>query len=58
MDEFTIGDTVQMTGRVMTGNVGIVVSIDTKREKYLVRITDLIQNYFPAADLKLFRPEP
>lgn len=54
MDEFKIGDTVQITGAVMTGNVGTVVSIDQKREKYLVRITDETQNYFTATELKIF----
>ena len=55
MDQFKVGDTVQMTGPVMTGNVGTVVHLDKKREKYLVRITDETQNYFTAAELKLFR---
>jgi len=54
MNEFNVGDTVQITGAVMTGNVGTVVSIDEKREKYLVRITEETQNYFAAAELKLF----
>jgi ribosomal protein L24 len=54
MRNFSIGDTVQVTGAVMTGNVGTVVSVDTKRDKYLVRITDLTQNYFTKAELTLF----
>lgn len=54
MDEFKIGDTVQMTGPVMTGNVGTVVHLDEKRGKYLVRISDETQNYFTAAELKIF----
>lgn len=32
MSDFAIGDTVQITGPTMTGNVGTVVSIDGKRE--------------------------
>jgi hypothetical protein len=56
MADFTIGQTVQITGPVMTGNVGTVVSIDAKRAKYLVRITDETQNYFAAGDLTVFRP--
>lgn len=56
MNDFAIGDTVQITGAVMTGNVGTVVSIDQKRGTYLVRITDETQNYFAPADLILFRP--
>ncbi|MFK0240533.1 MULTISPECIES: hypothetical protein [unclassified Microbacterium] len=54
MNDFAIGDTVQITGRTMTGNVGTVVSIDEKRGKYLVRITDVTQNYFTPDELKLF----
>ncbi|WP_420112267.1 hypothetical protein [Pseudactinotalea sp.] len=54
MSEFKVGDTVQATGSVMTGNVGTVVWIDEERQKYLVRITDETQNYFSAAELKLF----
>jgi len=54
MDEFKIGDTVQMTGPVMTGNVGTVVHLDEKRGKYLVRISGQTQNYFTAAELKIF----
>ncbi|EQM73230.1 MULTISPECIES: hypothetical protein [Microbacterium] len=54
MSDFAIGDTVQITGPTMTGNVGTVVSIDGKRGKYLVRITDVTQNYFTSEELKLF----
>ncbi len=54
MSDFAIGDTVQVTGPTMTGNVGTVVSIDEKRGKYLVRITDVTQNYFTADELRLF----
>ncbi|MGH3691099.1 MAG: hypothetical protein ACRDT7_13155 [Microbacterium sp.] len=54
MNDFTVGDTVQITGATMTGNVGTVVSIDAKRGKYLVRITDVTQNYFTPEELKLF----
>jgi transcription antitermination factor NusG len=54
MAEFKIGDTVHITGAVMTGNVGTVISIDEKREKYLVRISGVTQNYFGADELKHF----
>lgn len=54
--DFKIGDTVKITGATMTGNVGTVVSLDEKRQKYLVRITEETQNYFPANDLELFKP--
>jgi transcription antitermination factor NusG len=54
MQDFKIGDIVQITGSVMSGNVGTVVSIDEKREKYLVRISDVTQNYFASDELKRF----
>ncbi|WP_439656471.1 hypothetical protein ACSHWB_29130 [Lentzea sp. HUAS TT2] len=54
MGDFKIGDTVQVTGSTMTGNVGTVVHFDTEREKILVRITDQTQNYFTADELKRF----
>jgi hypothetical protein len=56
MNEFTIGDTVQITGPVMTGNVGTVVSIDEKRARYLVRVGAVTQNYFAAGELTIFAP--
>ncbi|MBA8794745.1 hypothetical protein FHX74_002364 [Friedmanniella endophytica] len=55
MDTFTVGDTVQITGPTMTGNVGTVIWVDEKAERYLVRITPATQNYFTAAELELFR---
>lgn len=54
MDAFKVGDTVQITGAVMTGNVGTIISIDDKREKYLVLISAVTQNYFTANELKIF----
>jgi len=54
MDKFEIGNVVQITGPVMTGIVGIVVAYNAKREKYLVRVTEQLQNYFKASDLKLY----
>ncbi|WP_169305781.1 KOW domain-containing RNA-binding protein [Renibacterium salmoninarum] len=54
MDNFKIGQTVKITGKTMTGNVGTVVHLDEKRGKYLVRITDVTQNYFDADELELF----
>ena len=52
MNDFKIGNTVQVTGPVMTGNVGTVIWIDEKRERYLVMITPQTQNYFSANELK------
>jgi hypothetical protein len=54
MNQFAIGDTVQITGPIMTGNVGTVVSYDTKRDQYLVRIDAVTQNYFLAHELRTF----
>lgn len=56
MNEFAIGDTVQITGPVMTGSVGTVVYLDEPRAKYLVRIDTLVQNYFSADEIELFDP--
>ncbi|WP_181064496.1 hypothetical protein [Pseudoclavibacter sp. AY1F1] len=55
MAEFKVGDTVQITGATMTGNVGTVTSFDEKRGKYLVLISAVTQNYFTADELKLFK---
>ena len=54
MNEFKVGDTVQVTGTIMTGSVGTVVHLDKRREKYLVRITDETQNYYRADELTTF----
>lgn len=54
MEDFEIGETVRITGKTMTGNVGTVVHLDEKREKYLVRISDVTQNYFSADELERF----
>jgi hypothetical protein len=56
MSEFKIGDTVKITGAIMTGNVGSIVSFDEKQKKYLVRITHQTQNYYPAEELESFKP--
>ncbi|WP_328457034.1 MULTISPECIES: hypothetical protein [unclassified Amycolatopsis] len=54
MAEFEIGETVRVTGKTMSGNVGTVVHFDSKRDKYLVRVSDVTQNYFSAAELERF----
>ncbi|MBK1787435.1 hypothetical protein [Prauserella cavernicola] len=54
MDEYAVGDTVRITGSTMTGNVGTVVHIDAAREKYLVRVDAVTQNWFGAGDLERF----
>lgn len=54
MSGFAVGNTVQITGTVMTGNVGTIISIDEKRKKYLVLVSPVTQNYFGADELKIF----
>lgn len=54
MAAFEVGETVRITGKTMTGNVGTVVHFDDKREKYLVRLDATAQNYFPADELERF----
>ncbi|WP_183154913.1 hypothetical protein [Streptomyces shenzhenensis] len=52
MGAFAVGDTVTVTGKTMTGNVGIVVHIDEAKNRYLVRISAVTQNWFTADELK------
>ena len=52
MNGFAIGDTVQVVGKTMTGDVGTIISLNEKRAKYLVLVSDVTQNYFPAEELK------
>lgn len=54
MTDFKVGDTVQVTGSTMTGNVGTIISIDERRAKYLVLVSAVTQNYFTADELKIF----
>ncbi|GLY42862.1 hypothetical protein Amsp01_088850 [Amycolatopsis sp. NBRC 101858] len=54
MDAFEVGQTVRITGKTMTGNVGTIVHFDDKRNKYLVRVDAVTQNYFPAHELEKF----
>ena len=55
MDDYKVGDVVRITGAIMPGSVGTVVSIDKGRHKYLVRITEAVQNYYGAEEIELFR---
>ncbi|MFJ8795455.1 hypothetical protein ACWEQC_46200 [Streptomyces shenzhenensis] len=52
MGAFAVGDTVTVTGKTMTGNVGIVIHIDEAKNRYLVRISAVTQNWFTADELK------
>lgn len=54
VEKFEVGDIVRVTGAVMTGNVGTVVHVDHKRQQYLVRVTDVTQDYSAEDDLELF----
>lgn len=51
MAAFEVGDTVQITGTTMTGNVGTVVHRDEAKDRYLVRIDAITQNWFTADEL-------
>lgn len=51
MAGFEVGDTVQITGTTMTGNVGTVVHRDEAKDRYLVRIDAITQNWFTADEL-------
>jgi transcription antitermination factor NusG len=57
MNEYTVGDTVRITGSTMTGNVGTVVHLDTDKQKYLVRIDAVTQNWFGADALEPFKKD-
>lgn len=54
MNVFSIGETVRIKGKTMTGNVGTVIFLDRKTEKYLVRISAVTQNYFDADELETY----
>lgn len=54
MEEFKIGETVRITGKVMNGLVGTVVHFDQKRDKILVRMGGETQNYYSADELETF----
>jgi ribosomal protein S4E len=54
MVNLSVGQTVRITGSAMTGNVGTIVHFDDKRERYLVRIDAMTQNYFTAEELEEF----
>jgi hypothetical protein len=56
MTDFEIGQTVQVTGPVLRGSVGTVVYLDEPRAQYLVRFSELSQNYYPADEIELFQP--
>ncbi|WP_293695458.1 hypothetical protein [uncultured Agrococcus sp.] len=56
MDEFKIGDTVQIKEGARIGSVGTVVYLDEPRNLYLVRVGADYQNYFAADGIELFRP--
>lgn len=56
--EYSIGDVVQIIAEhsALRRLVGVVVHFDAKREKYLVR-AGVIQNYYPANEIALYRPK-
>lgn len=54
MEKFTVGQTVRITGKTMTGNVGTVIQVDAAHDRYLVRIGAVTQNYFTPNELEKF----
>uniref|UniRef100_A0A942Y9R8 KOW domain-containing protein n=1 Tax=Neobacillus citreus TaxID=2833578 RepID=A0A942Y9R8_9BACI len=56
MNDFAIGDTVQVAGPRMRGNVGTVVFIDVQRGRVLVRFGPVTQDFFSPGELEHFRP--
>lgn len=54
MDDFTIGDTVQIIDGAMKHSVGTVVYLDEPREKYLVRVGGSMQDYYAAEQIVKF----
>ena len=54
MADATVGDTVQVTGTTMTGDVGTAVHIDEARGTCLVRVSDTSHEYVAADELERF----
>jgi hypothetical protein len=57
MADSAVGDTVQVTGTTMTGDVGTAVHIDEARGTYLVRVSDTSQTYVAPASWSTSRPD-
>lgn len=54
MGDFKVGDTVQVqAGDVMRGTVGTLVHWDEKKQKWLVRVADIQQNWVSPEHLKV-----
>lgn len=54
MQTFNVGDVVQLPQKPWLGVTGVVISHDTKRDQYLVRIGASQQVYFKADEIHLF----
>ncbi len=54
MADSAVGDTVQVTGTTMTGDVGTAVHIDEARGTHLVRVSDTSQTYVAAGAPEYF----
>ena len=54
MNDFQIGDTVQIIDGAIKHSVGTVVYLDEPREKYLVRIGGSMQDYYSADQIEKF----
>ena len=56
MDEFKVGDTVQILAGPMQHSVGTVVYLYEAEQKYLVRVGASMQQYYRADEIQLFQP--
>ena len=56
MDEFKIGDTVQILTGPMQHSVGTVVYLYEAEKTYLVRVGGNMQQYYRADEIQLFQP--
>ena len=54
MDTFKVGDTVRvLEGDVMKGTVGTLVSWNDRKQKWLVRVADIQQNWVGPEHLEI-----
>lgn len=56
MDDFSIGDTVQITTGPMEHSVGTVVYFYEKQGRYLVRVGASMQDYYAPDEIEFFNP--
>ncbi|MGO1514974.1 hypothetical protein [Agrococcus casei] len=56
MDEFKVGDTVQILAGPMRHSVGTVVYVYEAEKTYLVRVGASMQQYYKPDEIRLFQP--